>query len=54
MGVDVPDLSPPHLNPPPPWGGGTVFWLNWGTNNTDIRRGTTEVARKVPVLVPVV
>jgi hypothetical protein len=29
MGVDVLDLSP-HLNPPPPWGEETIFWLNWG------------------------
>ena len=31
MGVDILDVSP-HLNPPPPLGGVTIFWgmLNYG------------------------
>ena len=25
MGVDLSDLVPPHLNPPPPWGEENIF-----------------------------
>jgi hypothetical protein len=30
MGVDLLNLSPPHLNPPPRWGEEVIFSLNWG------------------------